>query len=55
MVNSMVGAIKEDMREAEKRIPRIAFGGIRVMNKLVIDSETVEKLCKQECEGILKA
>jgi len=55
MVNGVVGGIKQEMRQGEKRIRRIALGGgIRVMDKLVTATEALEKLFKQECEGIMK-
>jgi len=49
MVNGVVGAIKQGMMQAEKRLRRIALGeGIRVMDKLVTATEALEKLFKQE-------
>ena len=44
-----------EMRKAEKRIRRVALGGgFRVVDKLVTVTEALEKLFKQECEGIMK-
>jgi len=59
MVNGVVGAIKQGMIQAGKRLRRIALGGggIRVMGKLVTATEAPEapeKPFKKECEGVMK-
>jgi len=56
MVNGVVGAIKQGMMQAGKRLRRIALGGggTRVMGKLVTAIEAPEKLFKQECEGMME-
>ena len=54
-VEKVLKDIKQEMRQAEKRIRRVALGGgIKVMDKLVTATEALEKLFKQECEGIMK-
>jgi len=54
MVNGVVGAMIQEMRQAEKRIRRVALGGgVRVVDKLAHDTEALEKPFIQECGGIL--
>ncbi|RPB19706.1 hypothetical protein L211DRAFT_594201 [Terfezia boudieri ATCC MYA-4762] len=54
-VDNALKDIKQDMRQAEKRNRRVVLvGGVRVIDKLVTATEALEKLFRQECEGITK-